>query len=53
MLKEGEEHEDRSLKDNKEAMKFVYVGRIARMRCGELRSIVKVAGVNTRMVKDT
>lgn len=52
MLKEGEELKEGPLKDNVEAMEFVYVEGISRMRYSEVRSILKVAGVDTRMVKD-
>ena len=52
MLKKGEKLEDGPLKENVEALEFVYVEGITRMKYGEARSLLRVAGVNTRTIKD-
>ena len=40
------------LKDNVEAMEFVYIEGITKMRYGEARSIMRVGGVDTRNIRD-
>ena len=52
MLKEGEELNDGPLKENVEALEFVYVEGISRMKYGEVRSLLRVAGVDTRAIRD-
>ena len=52
MLKEGEELNDGPLKENVEALEFVYVEGISRMKYGKVRSLLRVAGVDTRAIRD-
>ena len=52
MLKEGEKLEDGPLKENVEALEFAYVEGISRMRYSEARSLLRVAGVDTRAIRD-
>ena len=52
MLKDGEELNDGPLKENVEALEFVYVEGITRMKYGEARYLLKAAGVDTRAIRD-
>ena len=52
MLKEGVNLEDGPLKQNVEAMEFVYVEGISRMKYGVARSILKTAGIELQKIRD-
>ena len=52
MLKEGDNLEEGPLKQNVEAMEFIYVEGISRMKYGVVRSILRTAGVEVRKIRD-
>ena len=52
MLKKGDTLEEGPLKRNVEAIDFVYVEGISRMKYGVVRSIFRTAGVNVQKVRD-
>lgn len=52
MLKGDTHLRDGPLKDDIDSMAFVYVWGIARIRCGETRSILRSGGIDTREIRD-
>ena len=52
MLRGDAELREGPLKDNVEAMEFVYVDGMTRMRYGEARSLLRCVGVDTREIRD-
>ena len=52
MLKEGEKLKDGPLKENVEALELAYMEGISRMRYSEARSLLRVAGVDARAIRD-